>query len=132
VTERFLKAGEAFARSLPPESKPRFVAAMQAELGSNRATVSIDQFASDHVSTGDRSGFKEQMRERKVPKRFHKDTDLVAQYLQRVQMNVDDGSIVITPTENLDRSVRINDLDGGNSRIEITGRITETRSRGAR
>lgn len=132
VTERFLRAGEDFAKSLPPESKPKFVAAMQSELGSNRATVAIDSFATNHIDTTERARFKEQMRERKVPNRFRKDNELVARYLQRVQMTVDDGSVVITPTENLDRSVRISELDGGNSRIEITGRITGTRSRGSR
>lgn len=132
ITERFLHAGEKFAASLPAPERPHFVAAMQTELGNNQVTVSLDAFAGNNLKADHRKAFKDHMTEAKVPKTFHKDVDLVQSYLSRVQMNVDDGSVVITPLSNLDKSVTVSKADGDKSRIEITGKITHTRSRGNR
>jgi hypothetical protein len=132
ITQRFLNEGEKFATALPPQERPQFVAAMQTELGSNEASISIDAFAAKHLKTDRRKDFKDHMKSAAVPKTFKKDVELVQGYLKKVQMNVDDGSVVITPLQNLDKTVKVTDTDDGKSQIAITGKLIGTKPRGNR
>lgn len=132
VTQRFLNEGEKFAASLPAPQRPKFVAAMQTELASNDVSISIDAFAAKHLKVDRRRDFKEHMKSAAVPKTFQKDVDLVEGYLKKVQMNVDDGSVVITPLQNLDKSVKVTTINDEQSQIAITGKLIGTKPRGNR
>lgn len=79
LTERFHDAAQSWINDVPePEKRGRYEVALLSELQSNRSTVSVDRFASNHLDLLDRDDFRNNMHASVPLREFDKDVTLIA------------------------------------------------------
>ena len=133
LTERFYKAAESWINTVEnDEKKGRYQVALLGEMQSNRVTLSVDKFASDHFDVEDRDDFVASMRGSSVPAReFSKDTDLVRTKLARLQIDTKSGVMVLAPPEAVSNgTVSIRDNEDDTSTVTVRDTLTKVSGRG--
>lgn len=123
VTERAWELGQQFFNEAidDPETKGRYQVALTAELASNRTSVSLEEFATNHLDPGDRLPFLEKYRLADIPTRsFAKDTRLIQPQLRRVQWTFQSDISVLADPEVVGNQLAVSQLDDGRTRLEVT------------
>jgi hypothetical protein len=127
ATERFVTAVENFINQtvVEPKKKASYHIALLAELKSNRKSVNTNDFANENIDAGeDRKTLKQYLKKHEVPTpTFKKQLDLVQTKIGRVQLSFDNRTLVITPAEQIDDTVKIIEQESGLTRVEIEGRL---------
>jgi hypothetical protein len=127
ATQRFVVAVENFINQSvdEPTKKAAYHIALLAELTSNRKTVNTNNFANENIDAGeDRKMLKQHLKEHEVPTpTFKKQLDLVESRIGRVQLSFDNRTLVITPAEQIDSTVKISVQASGLTRVEIEGTL---------
>lgn len=131
TTKRFFIAAQEFINDIPsPERRARYQLALLAELGSNRTTVRVASFASNHLAENDRAAFVQRMDENAIPRVLDKDTSRIQSQLQKIQMDFESGILVISPQGAFDDHIAIEELEDGDTRVSIRDRLSRVKGRG--
>lgn len=121
ITSNFINTSD-----ISEEVKLELHEALRAELRSKKATVSVHDFAEDHLPDELRENYKEKTREKKLPQNsFIKDNDYILAKLKRRSKLVFSNDIYISvPPENINELVEILPNEDHNSTIiKIKGRL---------
>lgn len=133
LTQRFFEAAESWINTLKDdEKKGRYQVALLGEMQSNKTSLSIDRFASDHFEVEDRDDFAASLKASSVPAReFSKDTELVRGKLARLRIDTKSGVMVLAPPETVsDGTVRIEANEDETSTVTVRDTVTKMSGRG--
>jgi len=135
LTRRYFERSQEWVNKTvkDPLKKARYAIAIFAELQSERRTISIEKFASEHLSTFDQDSYVSYLVEGGVPRAtFDKDISLVRPHLEKLQFAFANGAVVAFPVSALDdESVKIEPAEGNKTTLTITGEMREVKGKGA-
>jgi hypothetical protein len=132
TTKRFLEASESFINDqiTNPELKARYQVAVLAELNANRLTITPRTFARENLETDHQQIFLAHLENAAFPdRRFEKDNHLIRTHLNRIQFAFQSGMQVFASPENMDNQLTIEELENGQTKLEITDHLTDVRGR---
>jgi hypothetical protein len=132
TTKQFFEATESFIneRVDDPETKARYQVALLAEMNSSRVTVSPTTFALDNLTGRDRQEFLTNLEQLELSSQtFEKDTNLVRTHLARIQILFKSGITVLASPDNIGDQVTIDELENGQTKVEITDELESMRGR---
>lgn len=133
TTRKLLHAGEDFlnTRVEDPKLRAKYQMALMSELGNNKPTLSVAQFATDNLEVADRAEFVAAMVGAGVPRQpFSKDVELVRKHLAKLQFVFEDGTHVITSTGSVEGGiVTVEGQDDQRTRLQIIERLKRSGSR---
>jgi hypothetical protein len=129
LTEKLFKETQRFIRRVTkndPELAAEYEIALLAEMQNQGRRVSAQRFANTHLQPEHRDDYIARVREAGVPAReFSKDITLIAASIRRLKVQTGRGATVFVPPEMYeDGSVTVEQLDGEDSQITVTDRIT--------
>lgn len=135
LTQSFHSASEAWINTIPDaEKKGRYQVALLSDLQSNRKTLSVDKFASEHLEVNDRDDYSAALTGAGVPRReFERDTTLIKSKIGRLRLDTKSGVMVLAPPETLeDGTVRLENHDDETTTISVRDHLQKvTGGRGA-
>lgn len=125
-TKRLFLTTEAFIHEQvkEPEVKAHYEIALLSELGSQSNTFSPRRFAEQHMRLEDRQPYIEWLSQSQIqPQQFDKDIGLIETHLKRIELNFESGISVLGNPNTFDEHVKVKDLDGGLTHVEIEDHI---------
>ena len=132
TTKRFFEETQRFINEDVDDSerKARYQVALAADLGGPTASVAIESFAASHLEVDDRQRFTSRIEDAGITApSFEKNVSLIAAHLRRIQFTFKGGTAVLAPPDEIGESVKIDSLDNGQTRLEISDVLEETRGR---
>ncbi|MEV0382025.1 nucleoid-associated protein [Nonomuraea sp. NPDC050643] len=126
LTERFSDAAQTWINRIDDsEKKLRYQVALISELQSNKQSLSVGQFAYDHLDVDDRDEFKSEMQKSNVPARqFEKSLDLVKGKIKKVKIETQsDVWVVASPEAMHNGTVSIETTPEGQSEVRVLDRV---------
>lgn len=107
LTQRFYSGAQSYINSISnAEKKGRYEVALLSELQSQKSTLSVPQFAAQHLDLEDRDDFTNSLRSSSVPSRaFEKNSNLIKAKISRVKLDTEAGVTVLAPPETIDNGV---------------------------
>ena len=100
------------------------------ELTSHRQTIRPRRVAQDYFPVDQQKPYLEHLDSRGIPaNQFDKDTALVERRLKRILLEFTHGVQILAPAETYGESVTLEQLDGGNTRAEVIGKIKSVKSK---
>ncbi|MFD4577926.1 nucleoid-associated protein [Streptomyces sp. NPDC058417] len=132
LTRRFHDTAMEWVNSRFTDSEVRmdYVMAVMVELQSSAGTLDPVAFLETHLREPHRDDFADFLMENDVPIRaFDKDTDLVAGRLQKVRVDLANGTFLVAPLEAVqDGTVAVEDLGDGRTTVTVTSTLIKTSS----
>ena len=133
VTKRFYEASFNWIneRVTNASSRAKYAIAVMAELQNRQGEVSVERFAEVHLDAqGDADDYEKYLDAYNVPKIVPKDTSLIENRLERMQVNFTSGAVVYFPISALDDgSVDIEQIDERQTQITLVGEAKEAKPR---
>jgi len=107
LTERFYTGAQSYINSISDtEKKGRYEVALLSELQSQKGTLSVLDFATEHLDIEDRDNFTHSLQGSAVPSRtFDKDSGLIKGRISKIKLNTEAGVTVLAPPETIDSGV---------------------------
>lgn len=132
TTKKFFDAMETFINEdvESPEEKARYQIALVAELQNTHQSISPEGFANANIAAARRPKLLERVVEAGISATsFVKNRSLVEPSLRRIQWNFESGIAVIASPDNIGQQLRVEDGPDGRTKMEITDRLREVKSR---
>ncbi len=128
-TKRFFEATQAFINDAitSPDEKARYQIALLAEMSSNKRFINPKEFAKQTFPTEKQNEFLTSVQIDGA--QFAKDTALVKTHLRRVEMDFVSGIAVLAPPDKFADHIKVVDLEGGDTKVEITDRVVKVKGR---
>jgi hypothetical protein len=133
LTRDFMDAAESWIANeiQDPETKVRYHVALMAEMNSNRATITPNAFANEHLDAFERELFLAHIADKgALTKRFPKNIQLVQNRLRKIQFNLSGQISLICPPDAVGENVRITtDTNDGMALIWAKGELEGVKGR---
>ncbi|GIE52654.1 hypothetical protein Ani05nite_61880 [Amorphoplanes nipponensis] len=112
-------------------SRAKYAIAVMAEVQNNSGDISVDRFAELNMdSDGDADDYANYLNSHSIPRTFSKDSSLIQNRLEKMQVKFVNGAVVYFPISALDDgSVDIEKLDDRQTQITLTGEASEAKPR---
>lgn len=135
LTKRFFEHGQQWVNKSveDPTKKARYIMAITSELLNQHPTLSVTNFARNHLDEQDRDDFVRYIDNNGIPfETFDKSIELVQPQLERIQMAFASGITLIAPRSALENeTITVEGIEGSHqSRVTITDEVVEMKGRG--
>lgn len=107
LTERFYTGAQSYISSISDaEKKGRYEVALLSELQSQKGTLSVMDFAAEHLDLEDRDAFTTSLQGSSVPSRtFNKDSSLIKSKILKIKIVTEAGVTILAPPETIDSGI---------------------------
>jgi hypothetical protein len=125
ATKHFYEVTEEFINEqiADPVERIKYHEHLVSEIQSQTPTISTEQFADNYLPVEERQKFVNHLTEKDVPANFPKKLDLVSKRLKKTVYHFRSGIQVIVPNEVAEGHLVIENLDEGETRLEIKDQL---------